>query len=101
MATPAVTALPTSPLARLREVFESQSETALRLRTSSAAERIAKLKRLRDAVVAYTDTWYQAAHADFRKPAGEVDLGEILPVVVEANDAIRHLKSWMKPTRVW
>ena len=45
--------------------------------------------------------WYAAGHADFRKPAAEVDLTEILPVVVEANDAIRRLKSWMKPTRVW
>jgi aldehyde dehydrogenase (NAD+) len=52
-------------------------------------------------VIARTEDWYRAAQADFGKPAAEVDLGEILPVCVEANDAIRNLKKWMKPRRVW
>ncbi len=85
----------------IADVFERQRATALRLRTSTAAERIEKLKRLRDAVIAYTDTWCKAGWADFGKPPGEVELAEVLPVVVEANDAIRNLKSWMKPTHVW
>jgi aldehyde dehydrogenase (NAD+) len=38
--------------------------------------------------------------ADYRKPAAEVDLSEIYPVVSEARHARRHLKSWMKPKRV-
>ena len=83
------------------EVFERQRATALRLRTSTAAERIETLKRLRAAVIAYSDTWCKAGWADFRKPPGEVELTEVLPVVVEVNDAIRKLTSWMKPTRVW
>lgn len=82
-------------------VFERQHATALRLRTSTADERIDKLKRLRAALIAYTDIWCQAGWADFRKPPGEVELAEVLPVVVEINDAIRHVKAWMKPTRVW
>lgn len=85
----------------MREVFERQRATALRLRTSTAAERIAKLRKLRDAVIANTQAFYEAGYADFKKPQGEVDLTEILPVVVEANDAIRHLKTWMKPLKVW
>jgi aldehyde dehydrogenase (NAD+) len=87
-------------LSRISGVFEHQRATALRLRSSTAAERIASLVRLRDKFIANTNTWYEAAYADFRKPAGEVDVAEILPVVIEANDAIRNLKSWMKPTRV-
>ena len=90
-----------SPSASFRDVFERQRAAALRLRTSTAAERIEKLKRLRAAVIAYTDTWCKAGWADFRKPPGEVELTEVLPVVVEVNDAIRNLKSWMKPTSVW
>jgi aldehyde dehydrogenase (NAD+) len=86
---------------RISEVFERQQATALRLRSSTAAERIAKIVKLRDAFIANTPAWYEAGHADFRKPAGEVDLAEILPVVVEANDAIRNLKGWRKPKRVW
>ena len=94
----AVSFLPNT--ARLREVFERQRATALRLRTSTAEQRIAKIKKLRDAVLAKADVWYQAGHADFRKPKGEIDLAEILPVVTEANDAIKNLASWMKPTSV-
>ncbi len=86
---------------RIPEIFELQRVRALRLRSSTAAERIAKIVKLRDSVIAHTQAWYAAGHADFKKPAGEVDLGEILPVVIEANDAIRHLKAWMKPKKVW
>jgi aldehyde dehydrogenase (NAD+) len=97
---------PTSPQpsldqSHIQRVFDSQAATAIRLRNSSAQERIAKIRRLRDAVIAHKEDWYRAAHNDFKKPAGEVDLAEILPVCVEANDAIRHLKKWMKPSRVW
>jgi aldehyde dehydrogenase (NAD+) len=81
-------------------VFQRQGATALRLRSSTAAERIAKIRRLRDAVIAHTDDWYQAAQQDFRKPPGEVDLAEILPVCLEANDAIRNVRKWMKIKRV-
>lgn len=84
----------------MREIFERQAATALRLRSSTARERIEKIRRLRDAVIARTEDWYQAANADFNKPPGEVDLGEILPICVEANAAIRQLKKWMKPQRV-
>ena len=91
----------TSNASQIQAVFERQAATALRLRSSTAPERIAKIRKLRDAVIAHTDDWYKAAYADFRKPEGEVDLAEILPVCVEANDAIRNLKKWVKPTRVW
>jgi len=84
-----------------QRVFDSQAATALRLRSSTAKERIAKIRKLRDAVISHTEDCYQAAYLDFKKPQGEVDLAEILPVCVEANDAIRNLKKWMKPTHVW
>lgn len=87
--------------ARMQDVFELQAATALRLRSSTAQERIAKIRKLRDAVIAHTEDWYRAAYDDFKKPPGEVDLAEILPICVEANDAISNLKNWMKPKRVW
>lgn len=99
-----MTMKPSNSVARttkMQEVFERQAATALRLRSSSASERIAKLRKLRDAVIAHTEDWYKAAYADFKKPQGEVDLAEILPVCVEANDTIRNLRRWMKPKRVW
>lgn len=86
--------------ASLREVFARQRETALRLRSSTVAERIAKIRKLKQAVLDYTPQWYEAGAGDFRKPPAEVDLAEILPIIAEANDAIRHLKKWMKPKSV-
>lgn len=94
-------ATPQSTLSSMQAVFERQGVTALRLRTSTAEERIAKIRKLRDAVIAHSEALYGAAYADFKKPPGEVDLGEILPVCVEANDAIANLRKWMKPKRVW
>ena len=89
------------PSTKMLDVFERQAATAMRLRSSSAAERIAKIRKLRDSVIAHSDDWYRAAYADFKKPEAEVDQAEILPVCVEANDAIRNLKKWMRPKRVW
>lgn len=89
-----------APVERLHSVFALQGARALALRASSAAERIAKITRLRDSLLAHTQELYAAAWADFKKPPGEVDMAEILPVCMEANDAIRHLKQWMRPARV-
>lgn len=89
------------PTVQMQQIFDAQAPIALRLRSSTAAERIEKIRKLRDAVIAHTEDWYRAAYADFKKPAGEVDLAEILPICIEANDAIRNLKKWMKPQGVW
>lgn len=85
----------------MHRIFGRQRDTALRLRTSTVQERLVKITRLRDAVIAHREAIRAAALKDFRKPPAEVDLTEVLPIVMEANDARRHLKTWMKPKRVW
>ena len=87
--------------AEIRKVFESQRATALRLRTSTLDERLAKIRKLKAAMLAHRDELIAAGAADFKKPPAEVELTELLPVICEANDAIRGLKKWMKPTSVW
>ncbi len=87
--------------AQVRRVFEKQFETAIRLRRSTADERIARIKKLKEAVLAHASALHAAMDRDFRKPAVEVDLTEILPVIAEANDAIRHTRKRMKPQGVW
>lgn len=84
----------------VQRLFELQRETALRLRTSTADERIAKLKKLKQAVQDYAPKFHASLYQDFRKSPMEVELAEILPVVAECNDMIRHVKKWMKPQRV-
>lgn len=68
---------------RIEQVFASQAGTALKLRTSTAKERIVKIKKLQEVLLKNRDALYEAAYADFKKPQGEVDLAEITPVMLE------------------
>jgi len=87
--------------ADIHRVFDGQRATALRLRTSTLEERLDKIKKLKNALLAHREELLAAGYADFKKPPAEVELTELLPVIAEANDAIRKLKSWMKSTQVW
>jgi len=80
--------------------FAAQEARALALRTSTADERIARLRRLQSALLNRRPDLYAAFARDFRKPAVEVDLTELLPVVEEIHTAIRKLRKWMRPRRV-
>jgi aldehyde dehydrogenase (NAD+) len=84
----------------IQALFDAQAATALALRASQPAERRAKIVRLRDAILARRERWYAAFHTDLRKPAVEVELTELLPVVDEAHLALKKLAKWMKPRRV-
>ncbi len=84
----------------IAQIFDAQQATALRLRNSESKERKRKLAQLRDTLLARRDALYQAFHEDFRKPAAEVDLTEILPVVDEIQNVLRKLRRWMRPRRV-
>lgn len=85
---------------RLDRVFAAQQAARPRLAASDASARRAKLKRLLRWVEGHQKEIRQAAWDDFRKPATEVDLTEIYPVVGEARFAIRHLARWMRPQKV-
>jgi aldehyde dehydrogenase (NAD+) len=82
------------------DTFRRQQQTAISLRTSTAEQRIAKLKKLEAAVNANKQALYQALHADLRKPEAEADLSEIMPVISEIHHTAKHLKSWMRTKRV-
>jgi aldehyde dehydrogenase (NAD+) len=81
-------------------IFRRQRQFAITLRTSTADERIAKLKRLEAAVNKYKPAIYQALAADLHKPQPEADLTEIMPVISEIHHTAKHLKSWMRTKRV-
>jgi len=84
----------------LSQIYEAQQRARARVAATTARERIAKIRRLHDAVLAHRDDIRAALWDDYRKPVAEVDLSEILPVVQEARYAARRLKRWMKPRRV-
>lgn len=87
--------------AEIRRVFDAQLDTALAWRESTAAERIARLKKLREAMMARREDFYAAFMQDYRKPSAEVEGTEFMPVLDEIRHAIGSLKKWMKPTKVW
>jgi aldehyde dehydrogenase (NAD+) len=86
--------------ADIRRVFESQLATSLAWRESTLAERIARLKRLRTAMVDRRDDFYAAFHKDYNKSPSEVEATEFMPVLDEIRHAISHLKKWAQPKRV-
>jgi len=90
----------TKGLERLREVFDAQRAHRWTMSRTTAAERLARLKKLREAIIARRVELADAIHRDFRKPAMEVELTEVHPTLEELNHTLKHLKSWMKPTRV-
>lgn len=87
--------------AAVRAAFDAQAATAIALRASTVAERRRKIARLREAVLVRRHDWYEAFRADLGKPEVEVELTELLPVIDEARHALRHLRRWMRPHRVW
>jgi aldehyde dehydrogenase (NAD+) len=90
-----------SPVAgEIERIYELQQRNRAAVASTTAAQRIEKLRRLEQAVLARIPEIRAAMWEDYRKPAAEVDLSEIYPVVGEARHAIRHLRRWMKPKRV-
>jgi len=85
---------------KIREVFEEQRGHRWEMAATTASERIAKLGRLRDAIHRRRDELRAALREDFRKPAAEVDLTELQPVLFEIAHTMKHLRAWMKPVAV-
>lgn len=67
---------------------------------TTAAERKAKLIRLRDNIQHYEADIIDALELDFKKAAKETYLTEIYPVIHEINFAIKNLSKWTKSKRV-
>jgi aldehyde dehydrogenase (NAD+) len=82
-----------------RRIFELQKANRWKVATTTARERAAKLARLEDSIVRHRTEIYEAMHADFRKPRAEVELTEIQSVLLEIEDARKHVAKWMRPVR--
>lgn len=91
--------LHSSALADIDRIYDAQQRNRARVGATGAAQRIAKIRRLHDAMMARRDEIRAAMWDDYRKPAAEVDLSEVYPVTGEAKHAMRHLRRWMRPRR--
>lgn len=85
---------------RIDEVFRAQQAHRLAMAATSARERRERILRIASWVKRHKKEIRQAQYDDFQKPATEVDLTEIFPVLLEANHAAKDVKKWMKPRRV-
>jgi aldehyde dehydrogenase (NAD+) len=80
---------------RIEELFEAQKAHQYDLATTTARQRIEKLKRLHRAILKYRADIRDALYQDFRKHPFEVDLTEIYPVTSEIRHVKRRLHRWM------
>ncbi len=87
-------------VSEIRTLFERQRSRATHIGQSTSTARIARLTRLREAVLERRDALKEALRADFQKPPEEVDLTEIIPLLLEIRHAQRHVARWMQPTKV-
>jgi aldehyde dehydrogenase (NAD+) len=82
----------------LAQIFEAQREAMLARRVNfGLAARLAMLEKLRAQIKRHEAEIIAALHSDFSKPASEVILTEILPVLHEISLVRRNLKRWMRP----
>ncbi len=84
----------------IQRIFDLHRAAALRLRTSTVAQRIAKLKRLRTVLLEHRQAVVEAGMKDFRRPATEVEMTELMPILMDISDACYNLKKWLKPRKV-
>ncbi|HET6267429.1 MAG TPA: aldehyde dehydrogenase family protein [Acidobacteriota bacterium] len=84
----------------LERIFKLQKERQPEIRATSARERIAKLRKLGDAILAQRAELEKALMADLQKPTAEAAIGELFPTLSEIKHASRHLHRWMEPVHV-
>ncbi|MFL6247140.1 MAG: aldehyde dehydrogenase family protein [Thermoanaerobaculia bacterium] len=87
-------------VSEIDRIYDAQQRNRASIAATTAAQRLEKLRRFERLMLERRDEIRAAMWEDYRKPAAEVDLSEIYPVVSEARHAARHLRSWMKPKRV-
>ncbi len=84
----------------LARIFELQRQHQWNVKATTAAERRAKLARLKAAVEARADQIVAAVREDTRKPEGEIRVTEVLNVLGNIQLNIDSVEKWMKPTEV-
>ena len=95
-----MTATIDSTTQKITTVFEVQQQTAIKLRTSTARERIDKLKLLLSAIQKYEKAFQEALFQDFKKNPTETTLTEIVPLQSEIKHAISQIRKWIAPESV-
>ncbi len=84
----------------LERIFNLQKINQQKITNSYFRERKAKLERIRQCILKYRESIRKALYEDYRKPASEVDIGEIYKITSDIKYAKAHLSKWMRPHKV-
>jgi aldehyde dehydrogenase (NAD+) len=84
----------------IERVFQLQRDNRAALKASTAAQRIARLQKLRAALTAHAVEIDAALHADLRKPLMGAQHFEVTSVLDEIDLAAAKLEQWMQPEEV-
>jgi aldehyde dehydrogenase (NAD+) len=85
---------------KIHQVFKTQQAYKYTLRKSNAAQRIAKLKALRETIEKYETQIYIALQHDLRKSTFETAVTELFFIYGELDFAVKNLSAWMSVKRV-
>ena len=81
-------------------IFNLQKANQQKVADTNSQERKLKLERLRQAVMKYHEQIREALYKDYKKPASEVDIGEIYKITSDIKYAKSNLPTWMRPRKV-
>ena len=82
------------------ELFRRQKAMSFVLRSEPSEKRKARIKAIQVWIEQHLDDINDALWADFRKPAEEVSISEVYPVLSEIRHTLSHLDAWMTPKKV-
>jgi aldehyde dehydrogenase (NAD+) len=85
---------------RIEQLFDRQRCRAGEIARLPVADRRARLRRLRAAIVRRQAAILEAIHADLGRPAFESETAEFHHVLQEIDHAIRHVRRWARGRRV-
>lgn len=84
----------------IERIYEAQKKNLQTLKSTSVSDRLKKIKKLRKEVYDKREKIQKALWDDFHKPAIQVDISEIYPVIAEAKNYEANLHHWLSPTEV-
>jgi aldehyde dehydrogenase (NAD+) len=85
--------------AELEALFKAQGEKRWAIAATGSRERVAKLGKLREAILRRQGELYEAIAKDYRKTPFEAWLTEVFPSIAELDHTIKSLGKWMRDER--
>lgn len=89
-----------APTLSIGSQFEELKRKSVELKKETVAARKARLSKLLRWLMSNRQRVKEAVFADFRKPAVEVDISEVYPVIGEIKHALKNLERWSQSTNV-